>query len=259
MPTAGIFFGQMKKRILRFIRLKKIPGESPGTGGGGKALSPFDSCTFSCGREVITPDYDLCGIAPGANVKIGPERPFIASAANERLTALLVVLIFPENPISPLDLLKDQFRHNDFSIGTFHQVMKTLSGIFLAPVYDGRDLAGDKIRAYRGRECLCHPPEGPPLKILDLPAISDTGEPDWRADLRFRDRLVNNVPITLAACKRQVDHPHFGRLKEPAWARDCRQVGHHVPHDDGWRLAGKVFVLSLLMTIKLRRARVMAT
>src|SRR6056297_1108598 len=84
----------------------------------------------------------------------GPERSFITSAANDRLTALLAVLILAENPFSRLDLFEDQFRHNDFPIGVFQQVVKTLIGILFTPMYDGSDLAGDKFRADRWRECF---------------------------------------------------------------------------------------------------------
>lgn len=82
----------------------------------------------------------------------GPERSFIANAANDRLTALLVVLILSGNPLSPLDLFENQFRHNDFPIGAFQQVMKPLIGILFAPMYYGHDLAGDEFRADRWRE-----------------------------------------------------------------------------------------------------------
>lgn len=52
------------------------------------------------------------------------------------------------------DLLEDEFRHNDFPICAFQQVMKALVGILLAPMYDGRDLAFDERRACRRRKCF---------------------------------------------------------------------------------------------------------
>lgn len=91
---------------------------------------------------------------PRSAGKDGPEGSFIASAANDRVTALRAVLILSENPFSPLDLFEDQFGHNDFPIGAFQQVMKALIGILFTPMYDGRYLAGDKFRANRWRECF---------------------------------------------------------------------------------------------------------
>jgi hypothetical protein len=86
--------------------------------------------------------------------KNGPKRPVIASGENNRLTALLIVLISSGYPFITPDLFEDQFRHNNFPISAFHQMMKTLIGILFAPVYDSRDLAKDKFRANWWRECF---------------------------------------------------------------------------------------------------------
>src|SRR6056297_3449546 len=82
------------------------------------------------------------------------ERFFIAISPSDGLIVLLVFLILFENRFSPLVLFEHQFRHDDFPIGAFHEVMKALVGILFTPLYDGRDLAGDKFRTTGWLECF---------------------------------------------------------------------------------------------------------
>lgn len=79
----------------------------------------------------------------------------VCTYCSERpVPALVTVLIDLTAPSAPFDLFEDQFRHNDFPIGAFQQVVKTLIRILFTPMYDGRDLASDKLRLDWWCECF---------------------------------------------------------------------------------------------------------
>lgn len=106
------------------------------------------------------PDYD-------------PKRLLIESAVNDRLVALLAVLILSENAFGHVPLI-DQFSYNDFSLGVFKQVMKSFIGVLFTPMFDGRYFTGDKLGADRWCEFFDIRPSARPQKssvCQRLPAL----------------------------------------------------------------------------------------